>query len=218
MCNGVTSAYFSWFDWLRCHSDKKSMKTKSRNAHRGTWIEVTVSSIIGLIAALVLSVDAIALAKDSSTVLSCNINAFISCGRVAESWQASLLGFPNAFLGLMAEPVIIAVAVASLAGVRFPRWFMLAAQAVSGIGFVFAYWLFTQSYFVIGALCPWCLTVTVTTTLIFLAFTRVNILDGNFGEAAKRAGHVPLTEYRVDAIAGMLAVAGIAAMIIVKYF
>ena len=45
----------------------------------------------------------------------------------------------------MAEPVVITIAVASLAGVRFPRGFMLAAQIVYGLGFVFAYWLFFES-------------------------------------------------------------------------
>jgi uncharacterized membrane protein len=68
------------------------------------------------------------LAKDPHANLSCNINSRISCGTVGISWQAHLLGFPNAFLGLLAEPVVITIAVASLAKVRFPRGFMLAAQ------------------------------------------------------------------------------------------
>lgn len=193
------------------------MDAKQQTSHRGTWIEVIISSLIGLVAALVLATDAIAIAKNADVILSCNINEFISCGRVAASWQASLLGFPNAFLGLIAEPIILTIAVASLAGVKFPRWFMLAAQAVSAIGFAFAYWLFSQSYFVIGALCPWCLTVTVTTTLIFLAFTRMNLLDGNFGHKAKRVTSKALEEYRIDLVISILSVAIIAAMIIVKY-
>jgi len=98
---------------------------------------------------------------------------------VARSWQAGLFGFPNAFLGLMAEPVVITIAVASLAGVRFPRAFMLAAQLVYTLGLTFAYWLFFESTFVIGALCPWCLVVTVSTTLVFASLTHVNIRDGN---------------------------------------
>lgn len=44
---------------------------------------------------------------------------------------------------------------------------MPTALGFYSISFVFAYWLFFQSYFVIGALCPWCLTITVTTTLVF---------------------------------------------------
>jgi uncharacterized membrane protein len=103
----------------------------------------------------------------------------LSCGTVGSSWQASLLGFPNAYLGLIAEPVVITIAVAALGGVRFPRWFMNSAQVVYSIGLLFAYWLFYQSFFVIGALCPWCLLITITTTLVFMSMTRVNILDGN---------------------------------------
>jgi len=137
-------------------------------------------SILGLIASFVLSVDAIELARNPAATFSCDISAKVSCSTVGLSWQASLLGFPNAFLGLMTEPVVITLAVAALAGVRFPRWFMLAAQAVYAVGFVFAYWLFYQAYFDIGALCPWCLLVTATTTLVFVSMTRVNLLDNNF--------------------------------------
>jgi len=163
--------------------------------HSNSWIFGTMlfSACLSLIASLVLSADAMRLAADPDTSLSCNINAVISCGTVGSSWQARLLGFPNAFLGLMAEPVVITIAVASLGGVRFPRWFMFAAQVVYTIGVVFAYWLFYQSMFNIGALCPWCLLVTVSTTLVFATLTHVNIRDGNLFlprrvQSALRAG------------------------------
>ncbi|MDI1290009.1 MAG: vitamin K epoxide reductase family protein [bacterium] len=152
--------------------------------HRWTFVEMLVTASLGLYAALVLSVEAIALAENPLADLSCDINAVLSCGKVGLSWQASLFGFPNSFLGLIAEPVVITIAVASLGGVRFPRWFMLAAQAVYFAGFLFAYWLFYQSFFVIGALCPWCLLVTVTTTFVFVSLLRVNLLDNNFGLSA----------------------------------
>jgi len=149
--------------------------------HANAWIYGTmlVSACLSLIASFVLSVDAVRLAADPQTALACNINSVISCGTVATSWQASLFGFPNAFLGLAAEPVVITIAVASLGGVRFPRWFMFSAQVVYTIGVIFAYWLFYQAMFHIGALCPWCLLVTVSTTLVFATLTHVNIRDGN---------------------------------------
>ena len=145
------------------------------------WIFGTMlfSACLSLTASLVLSIDAVRLAADPSVSLSCNLNAIISCGTVGSSWQAQLLGFPNAFLGLIAEPVVITIAVASLGGVRFPRWFMFSAQMVYSLGFIFAYWLFYQSMFYIGALCPWCLLVTASTTLVFSTLTHVNIRDGN---------------------------------------
>src|SRR5262245_32922781 len=100
--------------------------------HANAWIYGTmlVSAALSLTAAFVLSIDAVRLAADPQAALSCNVNAVISCGTVATSWQANLFGFPNAFLGLVAEPVVITIAVASLGGVRFPRWFMVSAQIV----------------------------------------------------------------------------------------
>jgi uncharacterized membrane protein len=143
------------------------------------WVTMLVASVASLVASFVLAVDALRLAEDPTADLGCDINAVISCGTVAGAWQSSLLGFPNAFLGLVTEPVVITIAVASLGGVRFPRWFMLAAQVVYTVGLAFAYWLFHQAMFDIGALCPWCLLITLATTLVFFELTYVNIRDDN---------------------------------------
>ncbi|GAB1640476.1 vitamin K epoxide reductase family protein [Krasilnikovia sp. MM14-A1259] len=152
-----------------------------RLRHADAWIYGTMlfSACLSLLASFVLSIDAVKIAANPNLELSCDINAVISCGTVAQSWQAQLFGFPNAFLGLVAEPVVITIAVASLAGVRFPRGFMFAAQVVYTIGVVFAYWLFYEALVNIGALCPWCLLVTVSTTLVFATLTHVNIRDDN---------------------------------------
>ena len=185
-----------------------------------TWIFSTMllSACLSLLASFVLSVDAIDLAKDPSAQLACNINAAISCGTVGVSWQAHLFGFPNAFLGIVAEPVVITIAVAALGGVRFPRWFMLSAQVVYFIGFAFAYWLFYQSFFVIGALCPWCLTITVTTTLVFVSMTRVNLLDNNFRLSAGAYRTVASwLRAGADTLGAILLFAILIAMILFKY-
>ncbi len=150
-----------------------------RHDNRFIFTTMLISACVSLFASFVLSVDALLLAENPDQLLSCDISSTLSCGAVAQSWQASLFGFPNAFLGMVAEPVVITIAVASLGGVRFPRWFMFSAQVVYTLGVIFAYWLFAQSMFVIGALCPWCLLVTVSTTLVFTTLTHVNVRDGN---------------------------------------
>ena len=149
--------------------------------HSRQWVFGTmlVSALISLTASFVLSYDAVLLAANPAAELSCNVNEVLSCGAVGVAWQSSLFGFPNAFLGLIAEPVVITIAVASLGGVRFPRWFMFSAQVVYTLGLIFAYWLFYQSMFVIGALCPWCLLVTLSTTLVFMTLLHWNILEDN---------------------------------------
>jgi uncharacterized membrane protein len=192
-------------------------ETPGTARHRGAYLEMLVGSVIGLIAAFVLAVDALTLAANPDAIFSCDISAKISCGTVGTAWQANLLGFPNAYLGLISEPVVITVAIAALGGVLFPRWFMLTAQAFYSIGFTFAYWLFFQSYFVIGALCPWCLTITLTTTLVFFSMTRVNILDGNlrFGTATPKIQS--MVRSWIDVYVMVIILAVLAAMVAVRY-
>jgi uncharacterized membrane protein len=154
--------------------------------YRKTYIAMLVSSTLSLIASLVLSYDAVKLAANPGSKLACDINALVSCGKVAQSWQSNLLGFPNAFLGLMTEPVVMTIAVAGLGLVAFPRWFMRAAHVVYGLGLVFALWLLSQSFFVIKAFCPWCLLVTVSTVTVFSTITRVAILENIWNLSEQR--------------------------------
>lgn len=155
------------------HEDRKLRDTR--------WIfaSMLVGAILSLIASFVLSVEAITLAANPNAALSCSVNVIINCATVAAHPSASFLGFPNSFLGLIAEPVVITVAIAGLAGVKFPRPFMFAAQIVYTIGFLFAYTLLYISMFIIQALCPWCLLVTLTTTLVWFSITRYNIRENN---------------------------------------
>lgn len=56
---------------------------------------------------------------------------------------------------------------------------MFAAQIGYSIGLLYALYLFSISYFVIQALCPWCLLVTLTTIMVWFAITRFNIRERN---------------------------------------
>lgn len=185
--------------------------------HVGTYLEMLASSVLGLVASLVLAIDAVTLAADPSATFSCDISSTISCSTVALSWQAQLLGFPNAFLGLIFEPIVITVALASLGGTRFPRWFRIGVQALYTIAVFFAWWLFTQAYFVIGALCPWCLLITATTTLVFTSMTRTNILDGvfTFGRWTERVKF--WVRAGADIWFAVLVIGIVAAMVVAKY-
>ena len=147
--------------------------------NRWIFISMLVGACLSLIASFVLSLEAVELAADPGAALNCSINVVLNCATVGLHPSAHLFGFPNSFLGMIAEPVVITVAVAGLAGVKFPRLFMFAAQIGYSLGLIFAMWLLYTSYFVIGALCPWCLLVTLTTTLVWFAITRYNIREEN---------------------------------------
>ena len=172
-----------------------------------------VGSGLGLLASFVLSIEALELAKNSHAVLSCDFSSALSCSAVANHWSAAILGFPNSFIGVMTLPVMVTIAVALLAGTKFPRWFMFAAQIGVSVGFIFALWMFYMSFVEIGVLCPWCLTLDVGMLLIFGGMTRYNILTGVI--AGKKLKKFAQNDYDIVLLVTIIALAVV--MILVKF-
>lgn len=154
-------------------------KDKKLRDNRWIFTSMLVGSVLSLIAAFVLSVEAIELAKNPNADLPCNVSVILNCATVNNHPTGTFLGFPNSFIGMVAEPVVITVAIAGLVGIKFPRRFMFAAQIGYTAGFAFALALFYISFNIIQALCPWCLLVTLTTILVWFAITRYNIRENN---------------------------------------
>lgn len=194
------------------HDDKKLRD------NRWIFISMLAGALLSLLAALVLSVEAFHLAKDPGAVLSCSINVVLNCATVAAHPTSELFGFPNSFIGLMAEPVVITVAIAGLAGITFPRLFMFFAQIGYTLGFAFAIYLFFISFLVIGALCPWCLLVTATTAFVWFSITRYNIREDNL-YLPKKAQAVAkrFIEKDYDKLVLGVFLAGMAIAIFIKY-
>lgn len=191
---------------------------KAVRDNRWIFASMLVGAILSLIASFVLSVEAIELAGNPNAVLTCSVNTIINCATVASHPSATIFGFPNSFLGLLAEPVVITVAIAGLSGVKFPRKFMFVAQICYTLGFLFAYYLLYVSMFIIQALCPWCLLVTLSTTFVFFSITRYNIREDNLYlsvKFAKQAKEFIKKDYDKFSLAIIVVV--VVAGIIIKY-
>jgi len=160
------------FNFMKASSIERSNK----------WIFGTMLAfgIIGLFASFVLAVEEFHLLKNPEAILSCSINIVLNCSTVMKTWQASVFGFPNMFIGLMGYAVVVTVAVVALAGAKLPKWFWVTANIGYGLGAIFSYWLFFNSVYVIEVLCPWCLVVTFSTTMLFATITHFNLRDNNF--------------------------------------
>lgn len=96
-----------------------------------------------------------------------------------KTWQASVFfGIPNMFWGLMSFPVLITVAVAALwGGATYKKGFLLAMNIGILLGTLFAYWLFFNSLYAIQVLCPWCLVVTFSCTMMLAASTHMSLRE-----------------------------------------
>jgi len=149
-----------------------------------------VGSIVGLWASFILTVDTIALIKNPGVQLPCNINPFVSCTSVATTWQASVFGFPNSLLGIVAFSMLLAIGIMLYSGgptsqsfdeasrSRKPLWLLVNLGTLAAITFVM--WFFYQSVYNIGSLCIYCMTVWAVTWPIFLYTTVWNFREGHF--------------------------------------
>lgn len=169
----------------------KFLRTKSDERARILSFGVMLAAgLAALTAAFVLTIEEFRLFKDPDAVLSCSINSVLNCAPVMQTWQASVFGFPNMVIGLMAFAVVVTVALAGLSKVQFPRWWLILANIGFAAGMLFSLWLFSQSVYVIQVLCPWCLIVTASTTLIFSSMTHYNLKQNTFRFAKKTNARV----------------------------
>lgn len=141
------------------------------------WI-LAAAGAVGLLAAFTLTVEKIRLLEDPDYIPTCSINPILSCGSVMSTPQAEAFGVPNPLLGIAGFAALTALAVALLAGARFPRWLWLAIQAGLTFAVCFVHWLIFQSLYRIGALCPYCMVVWAVTIPAFLYCTLHNLASG----------------------------------------
>ena len=162
---------------------KELFTHKERESIRASYWVLFAFAIVALIAAFVLSMEKIHLLTNPDAVLSCTFNIVLNCATVMQTWQSKVFfGIPNMYIGLMAFPVIITVAVAALwGGAKYSKRFLLALNIGVLLGTIFAYWLFFNSVYVIQVLCPWCLIVTFSCTMMLAASTHITLRENILG-------------------------------------
>jgi len=133
----------------------------------GLGIFSVVAGVVGWYAAFELLTERIRELVNPSYVPGCNVNILVQCGKNMESWQGSLFGFTNPILGVAGWMAVILMGVALVAGVRFPRWWWRVYLLGVTLAFVFVVWLISQSLFVLGTLCPWCMVTWAATIPAF---------------------------------------------------
>lgn len=141
------------------------------------WLLV-VAGVIGWLASGTLVLEKLQVLKDPNHTTVCDVNPWISCGQVMTKWQASLFGFPNMFIGIVAFAVIITTGMALLSGARFGRWYWAGLQAGVTLGFIFVVWLWSQALYDIRILCPLCMVVWAVMIPLFVWTTARNIHAG----------------------------------------
>lgn len=134
---------------------------------------VLIAGVIGLVASATLTVEKIDILLNPSYVPSCNFNPILSCGSVMITPQASLLGFPNPLLGLVAFTVVVVTGLLAVTKVSLPQWYWAGLTVGLLIGAVFVHWLIYESLYSIGALCPYCMVVWAVTIPLLVVVASI---------------------------------------------
>lgn len=135
-------------------------------------LSLLIGGIFGLAASATLTIEKIFLLEDPNYKLSCSLNEILACGSIVTTEQASIFGFANSIIGVIAFPVLITIGLVGIAGFVVPKYFLHGLLLGLSVAHIFVLWLIYQSLYVIGALCPWCMVVwavVVPLNLLILA-------------------------------------------------
>jgi uncharacterized membrane protein len=152
---------------------------------RASAVSILVAGVIGLAAALTLTVEKVEILINPDYVPSCSINPVLSCGSVMITPQASAFGFPNPLIGIVSFTVVLVTGVLALAKVSLPRWYWAGLATGTLLGTAFVHWLIFQSLYRIGALCPYCMVVWAVTIPLLVVVSSIALAPQN-GHAVAR--------------------------------
>lgn len=162
-----------------------SIAINDQKKNIGLAIFLLIASAIGLWAAFDLTIEKLHKLEFPAEAASCDFSVIVQCGKNLASWQGSTFGFPNPLLGLMGWPVVMATGAGLLAGARYANWYWRAFNIVSALALGFVIWLFSQSVFSLGTLCPWCMVTWSVTIPLFWVMTFWNMKHGVWGQSER---------------------------------
>ncbi|MGE2690668.1 vitamin K epoxide reductase family protein [Mycolicibacterium pulveris] len=152
---------------------------------RPSAIFLLIAGLAGLAASFTLTAEKIQTLIDPDYVPTCSINPVLSCGSVMITPQASLLGFPNPLVGIVAFTVVVVTGVLALARVQLPRWYWAGLAVGTLLGAAFVHWLIFQSLYRIGALCPYCMVVWAVTIPLLVVVAAIAVQPERGGAIAR---------------------------------
>jgi uncharacterized membrane protein len=134
---------------------------------------VLIAGVLGLAAAVTLTIEKLHILENPDYVPSCSINPVLSCGSVMITPQAEAFGFPNPLIGIVSFTIVLVTGVLAIGKVTLPRWYWAGLATGTLLGTAFVHWLIFQSLYRIGALCPYCMVVWAVTIPLLVVVSSI---------------------------------------------
>jgi uncharacterized membrane protein len=166
--------------------DAEEPRTERRSTR--LWMIILLAGLAGLGFTGTQIMEKLTILKDPAATLVCDVNGVLSCTDVLLSWQASVLGPPNALIGAVMFTILWGAAMGALLGSRIGRWHVVVLWGLAVFFLAFATWFMQQTAFSIVRLCLWCIGITTMVVVISACLTRIAARGGVLGSG--RAGRM----------------------------
>jgi uncharacterized membrane protein len=130
-------------------------------------IILTIGGALGLVAMTWQAAERIQMLKTPGLSLSCNLSPIVDCSGVLDNHLAAVLGFPNAFLGMIFFAILTTSGLVLLSGGKFVGWYRHFVMGVSTILILFSAWFFGVSLYIIGKICIFCVVGWIVSVPMF---------------------------------------------------
>lgn len=128
---------------------------------------LAIGGTLGLIAMTWQASERVHMLKYPGVSLNCNLNPIVDCGGVLGNKLAAVLGFPNAFLGMIFFAILTTSGLVLLSGGSFQKWFRHFVMGVATILMLFSVWFFGVSLYILGKICIFCVVGWIVSVPIF---------------------------------------------------
>jgi uncharacterized membrane protein len=144
---------------------------------RWGWL-LAAASGIGIISGSITIVDKIALLNDPAAGSFCDISSTVGCTPVLMAWQSSVLGPPNALLGVIMFAILATSGLVVGAGGALSRAMTTGLLALNVFFAAFLTWYMYEVAYSIGSLCPFCTVCAAGCLVSLVAVNRLAAANG----------------------------------------
>jgi uncharacterized membrane protein len=144
---------------------------------RWGWL-LAAASGIGIVSGSITIVDKIALLNDPAAGSFCDISSTVGCTPVLLAWQSSVLGPPNALLGVIMFAILATSGLVVGAGGTLSRAMTTGLLALNVFFAAFLTWYMFEVAYSIGSLCPFCTVCAAGCLVSLVAVNRLAAANG----------------------------------------
>lgn len=144
--------------------------TAAMTLQRKIALVLFLFGLLGLVDSFYLVTEYFAALASNGAPTPCSPSSLVNCTKTVQGSWAHLLGTSNPLFGMLWYGMFTMYGFLRLQGSTITRNARMGIGILTALGIVFSYTLYLGSVLVLRGVCPFCLTSTLTSTILLFAF------------------------------------------------